>query len=114
MTDKQFFVIWTAALAAADRDAFVSDWALSSIWGDAPDADVPDARIKQIGELWDAAHLTAREIRKHTGLSQAAFAARFCIPQRTYESWEIGERSCPPYVLLMLAQLSGAYTRPEM
>ena len=99
MTDKLFFSLFSAALSSSDRDAFVSDWSLSSVWGDAPDADIP-------------AHLTIRDIRQHTGLSQVAFATRYCIPTRTLEDWERGVRSCPDYLRLLLAQVTGLYTRP--
>lgn len=44
-----------------------------------------------------------RAIRASTGLSQAAFAARYEIPKRTYEAWEIGERTPPLYVVRLLA-----------
>lgn len=112
MTDKLFCTLFSAALSAADRDAFVSDWSLSSAWGDAPDADIPADRIDTLARLWDAAHLTIRDIRQHTGLSQAAFAARYCIPTRTLEDWERGARSCPDYLRLLLAQAAGLYARP--
>ena len=50
-----------------------------------------------------------RELRYLTGLSQAAFAARYEIPKRTYEAWEMGERTPPAYVVRLLASavLSG-------
>ena len=104
MTDKLFFSLFSAALSSPDRDAFVSDWSLSSVWGDTPDADIPADRIDLLARLWDAAHLTIRDIRQHTGLSQAAFATRYCIPTRTLEDWERGVRSCPDYLRLLLAQ----------
>lgn len=110
MTDKLFCTLFAAALAAADRDAFVSDWSLSSGWVDA--ADIPADCIAELGHIWDAAHLTIRDIRQHTGLSQAAFAMRYCIPTRTLEDWERGVRSCPDYLRLLLAQAAGLYTRP--
>ena len=117
MTDKLLNTLWAAALDCADRDAYVSDWALSSALGDAPAEDVPAEdvpadRVEELGHLWDAAHLTIRDIRAHTGLSQAAFAARYCIPRRTVENWESGVRSCPDYLRLLLAQATGLYTRP--
>lgn len=111
MTDFQFNVLWAEALTSADRDAFISDAALSSIWGDAPDAAIPDDRLRQLGQLWDVAHLTVKEIRAATGLSQAAFAQRFCIPRRTVENWESGTNTCPVYVRLLLAQAVGLYER---
>ena len=112
MTDKLFCTLFAAALAAADRGTFVSDWSLSSAWGDAPDAAIPADRIDLLARLWDAAHLTIRDIRQHTGLSQAAFATRYCIPTRTLEDWERGARSCPDYLRLLLAQATGLYVRP--
>lgn len=112
MTDKLFCALFAAALTAADRDAFVYDWSLSSAWGDALDADSPADRIDLLARLWDAAHLTIRDIRQHTGLSQAAFATRYCIPTRTLEDWERGVRSCPDYLRLLLAQVTGIYTKP--
>ena len=112
MTDKLLNTLWAAALDYTDRDAYVSDWALSSALGDAPAEDVPADRVEELGYLWDAAHLTIRDIRAHTGLSQAAFASRYCIPRRTVENWESGVRSCPDYLRLLLAQVTGLYTRP--
>lgn len=111
-TDKLFFTLFGEAINSPDRDAFVSDWSLSSVWGDAPDADIPADRIDMLARLWDAAHLTIRDIRAHTGLSRAAFAVRYCIPRRTVENWESGVRSCPDYLRLLLAQVTGLYTRP--
>lgn len=112
LPDKLFYELFGAAIKTADRDAYVSDWALSSAWGDDPEAEIPAARIEMLGQLWDAAHLTIRDIRAHTGLSQAAFAALYCIPRRTVENWESGVRSCPDYLRLLLAQVTGLYTRP--
>lgn len=109
--DKLFYTLFAEALASPDRDAFVSDWALSSAWGDAPDADIPADRVDTLGRLWDAAHLTIRDIRQHTGLSQAAFATRYCIPTRTLEDWERGVRSCPDYLRLLLAKDVGLYQK---
>lgn len=106
MTDKLFFSLFSSALSSFDRDAFVS------VWGDAPDAGIPADRIDLLARIWDAAHLTIRDIRQHTGLSQAAFATRYCIPTRTLEDWERGVRSCPDYLRLLLAQATGLYTRP--
>lgn len=109
MTDKQFYNIFSDALSneGAPREAFVSDWALSSIWDDGQD--IPEDRIAEIGDIWDVAHLTICDIRQHTGLSQAKFAIRFCIPRRSIEDWESGARKCPDYLRLLLAQAVGLY-----
>lgn len=111
MTDKQFSALFGGALADKDRDMYVSDWALSDIWGDPPDAEIPEDRIKSLIALWDVAHITIREIRAATGLSQVAFAQRFCIPRRTVENWESGASACPDYLRILLAQAVGLYTR---
>lgn len=112
MTDKLFHMLFGAALSCADREAFVSDWTLSSIWEDGPASDSSPARISQLGEIWDAAHLSIKDIRTHTGLSQAAFAVRMCIPLRTIENWEGGVNACPDYLRLLLAEKVGMYERP--
>lgn len=39
-----------------------------------------------------------KEARQLTGLSQQALAERMEIPKRTYEAWEMGERTPPAYV----------------
>lgn len=44
-----------------------------------------------------------RAIRAGTGLSQVAFGAALHIPRRTIEDWEAGVRSCPAYVVELIA-----------
>lgn len=107
MTDKQFHILLSAALTAESRDAYISEWALSSIWEDAEGADIPADRAEQVAAIWDLAHLTIRQIREHTGLTQAAFGERFFIPGRTVQNWERGENECPVYTRLLLAQAVG-------
>lgn len=46
---------------------------------------------------------TIRAIREHTGLSQSKFSAALNIPVRTLQQWEIGARSCPEYVVELIA-----------
>ncbi len=111
MTDIQFYTIFSAALKSQNRDAFISDWALSGIWDDDLDANVPNERINEIERIWDVAHMTIFDIRQRTGLSQAKFATRFCIPCRSVENWESGTFACPAYLRLLLAQATGVYKR---
>ena len=49
--------------------------------------------------------LSIKEIRNITKLSQAKFSAMYGIPQRTLESWEMGERNPPEYVLSLLQRV---------
>lgn len=43
-----------------------------------------------------------RSIRAKTGMTQAAFCERYDIPKRTWENWEAGTRTPPPYVIRLL------------
>lgn len=47
--------------------------------------------------------MTIKEIRASTGLSQSKFCEVLNIPLRTLQKWEIGERSCPEYVIELIA-----------
>lgn len=115
MTDKMFAAAWAEAIsgAYADRDAYVSDLALSSIWGDAEDAEVQADRLDTIGSIWDAAHMSIKGIRTASGLSRTAFAEHLCIPYRTVQDWELGARTCPDYLRLLIAEHFGLFRRPE-
>ena len=44
-----------------------------------------------------------RALRAETGLTQAGFSAALGIPRRTLQSWEMGERECPAYVIDLIA-----------
>lgn len=88
-----------------DRDAYVSDLSLSSIWGDGEDDPIPPERIDLIGRVYDALHSTLPELLQIFGMSQTAFAAHFGIPFRSVQNWYLGTRKCPPYLLPMCAKL---------
>lgn len=102
ITDEQFYLLFGDAIDVDDRDAYVSDWALSTIWGDASDM-VP--LIPKLEQIWDVAHMSVGDIRRTTGLTQVQFAQRFCVPRRTLQTWE--HRGATPYIRLMLARLCG-------
>ena len=99
MDQKKFNTVWSAALDAPDRAAFVSAPVLQS-------ENVPLDHAGQRGRIWDLAHMTVADIRNTTGLSQAKFAERFCIPRHTLINWE-HRGICAPYIRLMLARLCG-------
>lgn len=113
MTDKQFYEAFVDALTVKDRDEFISDYALSSAWGDTADVEIPDQRISDLSALWDVAHTSIREIRAFTGLTRTDFALRYLIPYRSVENWERGDSQCPDYVRFLLALATGFYHRPE-
>ena len=103
-----FYTLFGAATAEQDRERFISEWSTSSIFYPKPETPDIDANelVDSLGNIWDVAHLTTRDIRQHLGLTQAAFAERFCVPRRTVEGWE-ARRTTPPYVVLLLAESAG-------
>lgn len=46
-----------------------------------------------------------RDLRERYQLTRQQFSDLFCIPIRTVQSWELGERSCPAWVFRMLDEL---------
>lgn len=111
MDTKTFSILFGEAIASKDRTAFISDWALSSIWEDRPDADIPPEHVSQLGSIWDASHRSVREIAKLSGLSQRKLAERFCIPYRSIEDWCRGLHNPPDYVRLMMQECLGLIDR---
>ena len=101
MTIEQRNFCFDEMSAYTDRDSFVSDLALSSIWNDAEDDNIPDDRVKELAHLWDIVHLPMGDLL--TPLSMIEISRRFYIPYRTVQDWFAGVRSCPLYVRLLLA-----------
>ena len=48
-----------------------------------------------------------RDLLKAIGLTQTECSRRFEIPLRTVQHWAGGDRECPSYVRLMMAELTG-------
>ena len=105
MTDKQYTICVSEAQNYTDRESYISDLALSSIWGDGPEDDIPPARLEQLGSIYDAVHRSIKQIAADAGLTQRKLADRFCIPVRTIEDWCAGKRTPPDYVRLMMQEL---------
>ena len=113
MTDKQFYIVWGEALKSSDRDVYISEWSTSSIWGQPED--LSDNGLLEIaaklGNIWDVAHMSVKDLCKAAGMTQAAFAQWRCIPKRTVENWCGGQRGCTDYDRLMMAELLGLIKR---
>ena len=113
ISNKDFSILWGEALATGDRDYYISEWSTSIIWG--PQEEMADNDLLTIaaylGKLWDAAHMTVRELCTAAGLTQTDFAVRFCIPKRTVEDWCAGKRTPPDYLRLMIADAIGLLPR---
>lgn len=108
MTDKAFALLWGEALVANDRDVYVAEWSISSVFPE--DADLL-ANAEQVGRIWDVAHMSVQQIVDASGCKRTVFAERFCIPYRTLTNWCRGERECPDYTRLMMAELLGLVDR---
>ena len=111
MTDKQYCFCVAETANYTDRDAYASDLALSSVWGDAEDAPIPKSRIAALEEIWDASRRTVKQIAVASDLSCRKLADRFCIPYRTMEDWAAGRRESPLYVRLMMQEALAILTR---
>lgn len=107
MTIIQYSTCLSSLGAYAERDAYISDLALSSIWGDPEGAPIPGDRLDALGQIWDAAHRSVPEIAAAAGLSCRKLAARFRIPCRTVEDWSSGRRESPLYLRLMMQECLG-------
>lgn len=107
MTIKQYHAIMAEIPNYTDRDAYISDLALSTIWDDSPEAEIPAERIELLGTLWDTAHRSIKEIAAAAGLSNRKLAERFGIPYSTMEDWSAGARKCNPYIRMMMQECLG-------
>ena len=107
MTINQYHLALTEIENYTDRDAFVSDLALSSAFPE--ESDLTET-VSALSMIWDAYHMTIRDLRTASGLSRMDFSRRFCIPIRTIENWECtgpNARECPVYVRLLIADAIG-------
>lgn len=95
--------------AYADRDAYISDMALSTIWEDAEDADIPSERLALLGAIWDGTHHSIPYLINKYDLTQTGFAQFFDIPLRTVQDWYSSRRTCPPYVAAMASEILALY-----
>lgn len=58
----------------------------------------------------ELAGLPFRDLLKAMGMTQTQCSRRFEIPLRTIQHWAAGDRECPTYVKLMMAELTGIKT----
>lgn len=110
MTHEQFYEAVSEIVNYTDRDAFTSDVALSITSLEDADKEIDLVAIAEdIGRIWDAYHMSIKELRATTGLSQAAFARRFLFPRRTLENWESSKapNECPLYIRMLISDSLG-------
>lgn len=111
MTDNQMYTLFSDA-GQQPRDAYISDWALSSMFtADGAEAAPVDMElVEQLGRLWDAVNVPFDRLLQLLGLNITQCHRRFCIPYRTVQNWSLGERKAPEYLRLMMAESTGWLT----
>lgn len=64
-------------------------------------------KTKDCDKLYNTKNIISRikSIREKTGMTQSEFAGKYNIPKRTLESWEMGERIPPEYVIELLEKI---------
>ena len=100
----------TEAANYADRDAYISDLALSSVWGDPEDADIPAARLEWLGQIWDATRRDTAAILAASGMNMMQLSQRLLIPYRTVQDWAAGKRTPPAWTLLLIQEALGLFS----
>lgn len=107
MTDKQIYAYFEEASDYTDPASYASDVALSLLNPENPGQEVDMTTVEQLINLWHVANDPFRDFLSSMGLSQTQCSQRFCIPLRTVQGWAGESRSCPLYVRLMMAELTG-------
>ena len=107
MTDKEINYMYGEAANYKGPDAFASDAAPSLLDPDAPGQEVDMEIFQQLRILWHVYNAPFKDLLERMNLNQTQCSIRFCIPLRTVQGWALGERTCPPYVRLMMAEAIG-------
>lgn len=105
MTDKLFYKLWNDALEQPDKDMYIGEYGYPDYFNEIS-ADVSEV-VSILEQIHKTAHMSVRDIISFTGLSQAAFAIKFCIPLRTVEDWANSRRKCPDYLRLLICRQLG-------
>ena len=91
------------------EDCSSLDEFIAEVGGSLPEECYPadgsgDAPVKILTIIWELAHdFNFKKLRAISGLTQESFVREYCIPRRTVEHWDVGERTPPSYVLELLA-----------
>lgn len=105
MTDKRFYDLWVDALAQPDEDMYIAEYGYPD-WFDEISEEAGEV-VEKLREIHRVSHMSMRDIIATTGLTQAEFAVKYCVPKRTVENWASGVNKCPDYVRLLFARELG-------
>lgn len=107
MTNKEIYHFFCETGNYTDPDAYASDVALSLLGPDDPEQEVDMELFEHLRTLWHVANDPFKTLLERMGINQAQCSVRFCIPLRTVQDWAGERRTPPPYVRLMMAELTG-------
>ncbi len=110
MTDKLFLKLWQDALEQPDKEMYIGEYGYPD-WFDEISNDASTV-VQILENIHDVAHMSVRDIISASGLTQAAFATKFCIPLRTVEDWATKKRKCADYQRLAFARELGILKKP--
>ncbi len=105
MNAKLFNRLWLDALEQPSKELYIGEYGYPN-WFDEISTDASEV-ISTLEAIHNVAHMTVRDILMSAGLTQAAFATRFCIPLRTVEDWATGKRKCADYIRLSFCRQLG-------
>lgn len=111
MTDKQYALCVEEAKHYTDRNAYISDLALSAIFAGDVSGNLPPDLPDKLGTVYDAYHRSVKDIAAAAGMSCRKLSERFLIPYRTVENWCGGQRVCPDYLRMMMQECLGLISR---
>ena len=102
MNDKDFQELWATAFGYEDREKYI-DENEDALVGQLSKT----KRREYLGQIWDVAHMTIRDLIEKAGYNQSSFARHFCIPLRTVQDWCRKPEICTPWVKLGFARQLG-------
>ena len=100
MTRDKALDLFQQAQAYDDPDAFVAAARRELFYS-------PTYPPEPLRRIWVTARAPFRDFLRELGQTQSGFARRHGIPLRTTQSGAIGERTCPAYLRLLLAESEG-------
>lgn len=105
MKDELFYKLWKDALEQPDKERYISEYGYPDYFDEI--SQEPSEVVRILEGIHKVAHMSVKDIIASTGLSQRAFAVKFCIPTRTIEDWATGKRDCKDYMRLSFCRHFG-------
>lgn len=95
MKFELFKELYDEALEIASLELYVAERG----WQDWMEGYTPDEVAGLLGRIY---HLANNPLKDTRQVSRAEFSRRYGIPVRTLQDWDLGNRSAPEYVKLLI------------